>query len=152
MVLCVSVSCSFTGSEFGSPVPTSDGSELPLTPAPQLQRTWCALLASVDTSSQFPFILASPCCWLCKIFFTLLFTFLLPFLKLEIFFIYTSTVIPFPHFYSENPHPMSSPPAHQPTHSGFPVLAFPWELSLHRTKASLFPLMTKEAILCCLCS
>ena len=39
------------------------------------------------------------------------------FLLLDIFFIYTSNVIPFPSFPSENPHPLPPPPAPQPTHS-----------------------------------
>jgi hypothetical protein len=37
---------------------------------------------------------------------------------LDIFFIYISNVIPFPSFLSNRPpHPISSPPAHQPIHS-----------------------------------
>jgi hypothetical protein len=53
---------------------------------------------------------------------------------LDIFFIYTSNVIPFSGFPSENPHPLPPPTDHQPTHSHVPVLAFPytWASSLHR--------------------
>jgi hypothetical protein len=45
---------------------------------------------------------------------------------LDIFSIYISNVIPFPSFPFENPHPLPSPPAHQPTHSCFLTLAFPY--------------------------
>jgi hypothetical protein len=45
---------------------------------------------------------------------------------LDIFFYYISNVIPFPGFLSKNPYPNSPPPAHQPTHSRFLVLAFPY--------------------------
>jgi hypothetical protein len=53
---------------------------------------------------------------------------------LDIVFIYISNVIPFPGFPSEN---LISPPcAHQPTHSHFLALAFPYSgaLNLHRIK------------------
>jgi hypothetical protein len=55
---------------------------------------------------------------------------------LGIFFIYISNVIPCPGFPSETSYPIPFLPAHQPTHSHFPVLAFPYTgaLSLFRTK------------------
>ena len=42
----------------------------------------------------------------------------------------------FPVSIQKAPYPLSSPPAHQPTHSHFLVLAFPYTgtLNLHRTK------------------
>ena len=49
---------------------------------------------------------------------------------LDIFFIYISNVIPFPGFPSENPLFHASASAHQPTHSSFPVLAFPYTRAL----------------------
>jgi hypothetical protein len=51
---------------------------------------------------------------------------LLSFFLLDIFFIYISNVISFPDFPSKKP--LSDPPlpAHQPTHSCFPVLALPY--------------------------
>jgi hypothetical protein len=45
---------------------------------------------------------------------------------LDIYFIYISNVVPFPAFPSENPHPLPSPPVHQPTHTCFLALAFPY--------------------------
>ena len=45
---------------------------------------------------------------------------------LDIFFMYISNVIPFSSFPSEIPYPLSSPPAHQPTHSCFLALEFPY--------------------------
>jgi hypothetical protein len=70
------------------------------------------------------------------------FLFLLPsfFSFFDIFFIYISNVIPFPCFPFEAPYPIISPPVHQPTHSAFSVLAFPYTgaLSLHRTKGLSF--------------
>ena len=60
-------------------------------------------------------------CLSCIPSFTLLFMFLL-----AIFFIYIANVIPFPGFSSEIPHLLPSPPAHQPTHSCFLALAFPY--------------------------
>jgi hypothetical protein len=47
---------------------------------------------------------------------------------LDIFFIYISNVIPFPGFPSKNhfPYPFPLTPAHQPTHSCFLALAFPY--------------------------
>jgi hypothetical protein len=58
----------------------------------------------------------------------------------DIFFIYISNVIPFPGFPSENPYPISPSSVPQPTHSCFPVLAFPYNmaLSLHMTKGLSF--------------
>jgi hypothetical protein len=49
---------------------------------------------------------------------------------LDIFFIYTSNVIPFPSFPSENPLSLPPPPAPQPTHSHYqswrsPILVTP---------------------------
>jgi hypothetical protein len=41
----------------------------------------------------------------------------------DIYFIYISNVVLFPGFPSENPHPVSPPPASQPTHSFFLALA-----------------------------
>jgi len=46
--------------------------------------------------------------------------------SLGIFFIFSSNVVPFPSFPSENPHTLSPPPAHQPTNSCFLALAFPY--------------------------
>jgi hypothetical protein len=45
---------------------------------------------------------------------------------LDIFFIYVSNVIPFPRFLSKKPTPLPPAPAHQPTHSQFLTLAFPY--------------------------
>ena len=45
---------------------------------------------------------------------------------LDIFFINISNVILFPGFPFENHHPFPPPPAHQPTHSHFLALAFPY--------------------------
>jgi hypothetical protein len=45
---------------------------------------------------------------------------------LDIFFIYISNVIPFPGFPSKNPLSLPPPPAHQPTHSCFLALEFPY--------------------------
>jgi hypothetical protein len=55
---------------------------------------------------------------------------------LHIVFIYISNVTPFSGFPSENPLSQPFPPAHQPTHACFLVLAFPYTetLSLLRTK------------------
>jgi hypothetical protein len=47
-------------------------------------------------------------------------------LLLDIFFIYISNVIPFPVFPSENPLSPPPPPTHQPSHSCFLALAFPY--------------------------
>jgi hypothetical protein len=44
----------------------------------------------------------------------------------DIFFIYISNVIPFPTFPSENPYALFPPPVHEPTHSCFLALAFPY--------------------------
>jgi hypothetical protein len=55
----------------------------------------------------------------------------------------------------KTPYPMSPPPAHPPTHSHFPVLAFPYTgaSGLRRTKGlSSGALMTYKAILYYLCS
>jgi hypothetical protein len=48
------------------------------------------------------------------------------FLKLDVFFIYISNVIPFSNFLSENPLYPPLAPASQPTHSHFLALAFPY--------------------------
>jgi hypothetical protein len=45
---------------------------------------------------------------------------------LDIFFIYISNAILFIGFPSENPYFLLPPPAHQPTHSQFLALAFPY--------------------------
>jgi hypothetical protein len=58
-------------------------------------------------------------------------------LLLDIFFIYISNVISFPGFPSKKTtYPLLPPPAHQPTHSHFPALAFPYTgtYNLHRAK------------------
>jgi hypothetical protein len=47
-------------------------------------------------------------------------------LLLDIFFIYISNVNPFPGLPSENPYPIHSTSAHQPTHFCFSVLVFPY--------------------------
>ena len=50
-----------------------------------------------------------------------------PFLLLDTFFIYISNVIPFPGFPSKKPlYPLSPPLGHNPTHSCFLALAFPY--------------------------
>ena len=56
-------------------------------------------------------------------------------------------------FPSKTTHPILPPPAHQPTHSCFPVLVFPYTgaLSLHRTKGPLLPLMSDKVIFCYIC-
>jgi hypothetical protein len=56
---------------------------------------------------------------------------------LDIFFIYISNVIPFPGLPSENPLLSPLPLAHQPTHSHFLALAFPYTgtYNLHKTKS-----------------
>ena len=58
------------------------------------------------------------------------------FVLLGVFFIYISNVIPFTSFPSENPLSLLPSSAHQPTHSCFLALAFPYTgaLSLHGTK------------------
>jgi hypothetical protein len=45
---------------------------------------------------------------------------------LDIIFICISNVIPFSGFPSENPHPLPPLPVHQPIHSCFLALAFPY--------------------------
>jgi hypothetical protein len=45
---------------------------------------------------------------------------------LDIFFIYISNVITIPGFPLKTPYPLHLPPAHQPTHSHFLALAFPY--------------------------
>jgi hypothetical protein len=52
-------------------------------------------------------------------------------------FIYISNVIHSLGFLPQNPYPIPSPPAHQPTHSHFPVLAFSYSgaPSLLRSKS-----------------
>jgi hypothetical protein len=57
------------------------------------------------------------------------------FFLLDVFFNYILNVIPFPYFPSQNPHPLPTHSAHQPTHSHFLVLAFPYTgaSSIHRT-------------------
>ena len=60
---------------------------------------------------------------------------------------------PFLVFPPENPHPISPPPpAQQPTHSCFPVLAFPYTgaLMLLRTKGLSW--MPHKSIPCYICS
>jgi hypothetical protein len=67
----------------------------------------------------------------------LLFCFVLFFnFLLDIFFIYISNAIPFPVSPLKTSYLISPPPAHQPTHSCFLVLAFPHTgaYRLHRTK------------------
>ena len=67
------------------------------------------------------------------------------FIRYFLFFTY-QRLSPFPGFLSENPHPISPPPAsmrlflYLPTHSHFPILAFPYTgaSSLHRTKGLSF--------------
>jgi hypothetical protein len=63
---------------------------------------------------------------------------------LDIFFIYISNVITFPGFPSETPLSNPSPPAHQLTHSHFPLLAFPYT----QDQWPLLPLMSNKAIIC----
>jgi hypothetical protein len=55
---------------------------------------------------------------------------------LNIFFVYISNIIPFPGFPLENPIFPPPSPSHQPIHSYFLALAFPYTgaFSLHRTK------------------
>ena len=57
-------------------------------------------------------------------------------LLLDIFFIYISNVIPFPHFCFKTPYSLPPTPVSQPTHSRFLVLAFPYTgaSSLPRSK------------------
>jgi hypothetical protein len=64
------------------------------------------------------------------------FVFVLFYFLLDIFLIYISNVIPFPGFPTPNPYPFPFSPAHQPTHSQLPALAFPYTgaSNLHRTK------------------
>ena len=53
----------------------------------------------------------------------------------------------------KTPYLIPSPPAHQPTHSWFPVLAFPYTgaLSLQQDQGPFLPLMSDKAILCYIC-
>jgi hypothetical protein len=55
---------------------------------------------------------------------------------LDILFIYLSNIFPFSSFPSETPHPFAPPPAHQPTHSCFLAVTFPYTAvyNLHRHK------------------
>ena len=95
---------------------------------------------------------SDPVYWVGIFFFSFLETICLSFKKnicFILFFIYISSVIPFPGFPSEKPLSPLPSPAHQPTHSHFPVLAFPYTMasSLHRTK----DLYSDKAILCDIC-
>ena len=66
------------------------------------------------------------------------------FFKLDIFFIYISNVIPFPGFPSKNLLSSPPPPTHQPSHSCFLVLAFPY-------RDPVLSLMISESIYLCIC-
>jgi hypothetical protein len=71
-----------------------------------------------------------------------------PLFLLDIFFVYISNFIPFPHFLSEPPPPRIPFPLPLPTnppHSIFPILVFPYTgaLDLHKTKVSLeYPVLS----------
>jgi hypothetical protein len=55
----------------------------------------------------------------------------------------------------KTPYPSPLPlltPAHQPTHSRFLALAFPWGLEPSQDEGPLLPLMTYNAIICSICS
>jgi hypothetical protein len=73
------------------------------------------------------------------------------FLFLVDIFTYISNVIPFPGFPSESPLSPPPPPAHQPTHSCFLVLEFPYTGHRAFTLPRASPPIDK-AILCYICS
>ena len=62
--------------------------------------------------------------------------------------LYTFLVFPL-----KTPNPIPRPPAHQPTHCCFPVLAFPYtgSLSQSQDQGPFLPMMPDKAILCYIC-
>ena len=85
--------------------------------------------------------------------FLLLFFFSLLFL-LDLFFIYISNVIPFPHFPSENPlsHPSSPCSPTHPLTLSCPGISLHWGIEPSQGQGPLLSLMTNKIILCYICS
>jgi hypothetical protein len=75
-------------------------------------------------------------------------------LLLDIFFIYISNFIPFPHFPSENPpsHPPAPCPLTHPLLLPCPGIPLHWGIEPSQDQGPLLSLMSHKAILCYMCS